>query len=63
LSSELQQLDQAIQKVEQNVFADFCKSIKVKNIRDYERSTLKATEEAAEKKLELSTAKAKLENL
>ncbi|KAJ3360122.1 Structural maintenance of chromosomes protein 1 [Kappamyces sp. JEL0680] len=63
LEGEMDQLDQAIQKVEQQVFADFCRKIRLGNIREYERSTLKATQEAAEARLELSTTKAKLENL
>merc|ERR1719297_198780 len=38
--------------VEDRVFADFCKKINVKNIRQYEERELKSQQERAKKKLE-----------
>lgn len=63
LEDEKSDLDGKIGKVEDTVFADFCKRVKIRNIREYENTTLKATEEVAEKSLELSGVKAKIENL
>jgi structural maintenance of chromosome 1 len=52
-----------IQEAETRVFADFCRKIRISNIREYERSTVKSMQEAAEKKLQLAKAKSKLEEL
>jgi structural maintenance of chromosome 1 len=63
LQNELSELDKVILEAEKGVFSDFCKTIGVRNIREYEQSTLKATEETARKRLEFSNAKVKLENM
>lgn len=60
---EARDIDQEIEKVENRIFRDFCKEIKMPTIRDYENRTLKGTQASAEKSLKLSTAKAKLENM
>jgi structural maintenance of chromosome 1 len=63
LQQEVDRLDKVIEKAENQVFADFCKKIKISSIREYEESALSATREFSEKALEYSTAKAKLESL
>lgn len=63
MEAEMEELDGVIEKVEKQVFADFCRTIKIKHIRDYERSALKATQEASEKSLEFSNTKVKIESL
>ncbi|CAK9295634.1 unnamed protein product [Gordionus sp. m RMFG-2023] len=48
--------------VEDEVFSDFCKVIKVDNIRQYEEKELRAQQEKANKRLEFENQKAKLQN-
>ena len=51
-----------IGKVEDNVFGSFCKRLGYKNIRDYEAQQGGLQQEAAQKKLEFTTQRSKLEN-
>ena len=41
--------------------SDFCKKIRVANIREYEQSTVKALQESNEKKLEFETQRSRLQ--
>jgi len=43
------------------LFLDFCKKIRVANIREYEQSTVKALQEINEKKLEFETQRSRLQ--
>lgn len=63
LDTELAEVDNVIRTMEMKVFGKFCREIGVENIREYETSTLKALQSNAEKKLEYSIAKSKIENM
>ncbi|XP_022082517.1 structural maintenance of chromosomes protein 1A-like [Acanthaster planci] len=49
-------------RVEDEVFADFCRSIGVENIRQYEEKELRAQQERAKKRLEFENQKSRLVN-
>lgn len=48
--------------VEDEVFAEFCRSINVENIRHYEEKELRAQQERAKKRLEFENQRSKLVN-
>ena len=49
-------------RVEDEVFSDFCGSIGVENIRQYEEKELRAQQERAKKRLEFENQKSRLGN-
>jgi len=49
-----------INAITDEVFKDFCKTIKVKNIREYEENQQRITTEINEKRLEFTTQQSKL---
>ncbi|XP_070559327.1 structural maintenance of chromosomes protein 1A-like [Ptychodera flava] len=49
-------------KVEDEVFADFCMAIGVENIRQYEEKELRTQQERAKKRLEFENQKSRLQN-
>ncbi|XP_002735243.1 structural maintenance of chromosomes protein 1A-like [Saccoglossus kowalevskii] len=49
-------------KVEDEVFSDFCRAIGVKNIRQYEEKELRVQQERAKKRLEFENQKSRLAN-
>lgn len=62
ISAELKDFQEAVGKVEDEVFRDFCKRLGYKSIRDYEAQQGSRQQEAAQKKLEFTTQKSRLEN-
>jgi structural maintenance of chromosome 1 len=56
-------VDAVIRAAENDVFAKFCDSIGISDIREYESAALRETQSSAEKRLEYTTAKAKLESM
>ena len=49
-------------KVEDEIFADFCAAIGVENIRQYEEKELKSQQDRAKKRLEFENQKSRLQN-
>lgn len=56
------QLEMTVHRAEDTAFKALCKALKIANIREYEGDQLKATQEAAEKRLQFATQKSRLEN-
>lgn len=61
-AAKVDELQEAQNGVEDRVFADFCASIGVDNIRQYEERELRVTQERDKKKLELENQRSRLEN-
>ncbi|KAL8609913.1 hypothetical protein ACOMHN_016388 [Nucella lapillus] len=59
---DLRHLKDKMNRVEDEVFADFCTMIGVPNIRHYEERELRAQQERAKKRLEFENQKFKLQN-
>ncbi|GAB6029905.1 Structural maintenance of chromosomes protein 1 [Chamberlinius hualienensis] len=57
---KIQEIKNKMNTVEDSVFSDFCKSIGVQNIRQYEEKELQAQQERARKRLEFENQKYKL---
>ncbi len=62
LDVKISQTQKIIHMAQNEICADFCKEIKVKNIREYQQGTLSLVSESTRKKMEYVTAKSKLEN-
>ena len=62
LESILKERQDAVSKVQDQMFADFCKRLGYKNIRSYEAQQGSLQLEGAQKKLEFSTQKSRLES-
>lgn len=56
------QLKQTVEHVEDEIYADFCRRIRVKNIREYEKFQGSMLQQAAQKRLELATQRSRVEN-
>jgi structural maintenance of chromosome 1 len=56
-------VDEIIKTAENDIFAKFCDAIGVHDIREYESAALKETQSLAEKRLEYTTAQAKLQSM
>ncbi|XP_077541498.1 structural maintenance of chromosomes 1 [Haemaphysalis longicornis] len=61
-AATVDELQAAQNGVEDRVFADFCASIGVDNIRQYEERELRASQERDKKRLELENQRSRLEN-
>lgn len=59
---EMAKLETKINKVEDEVFRDFCRTIGVSNIRQYEEKQLRSQQERAQKRLEFANQVSRLEN-
>lgn len=59
---ELEENREAVRKVEDEVFGDFCRRLQYTDIRDYEAQQGSRQQEAAQKKLEFTTQKSRLES-
>ena len=62
LQDNLKDLKYAISEIEDNVFAEFCERLQYENIRNYEAQQGALQQEAAQKKLEFSTQKSRLQS-
>ncbi|KAI9842394.1 MAG: Structural maintenance of chromosomes protein 1 [Thelocarpon superellum] len=62
LNDSLAHFQGAIRKVEDDVFADFCRRLAYHDIREYEAQQGSRQQEAAQRKLEFTMQKSKLEN-
>ena len=62
LESTLNEFQDAVSKVQDEVFADFCQRLGYNNIRTYEAQQGSLQQEGAQKKLEFSTQKSRLES-
>ena len=62
LESTLKEFQDAVSKVQDEVFADFCRRLGYNNIRTYEAQQGSLQQEGAQKKLEFSTQKSRLES-
>ena len=62
LESTLKEFQDAVGKVQDEVFADFCERLGYNNIRTYEAQQGSLQQEGAQKKLEFSTQKSRLES-
>ncbi|XP_077485718.1 structural maintenance of chromosomes 1 isoform X2 [Amblyomma americanum] len=60
--AQVDELREAQNGIEDRVFADFCASIGVDNIRQYEERELRATQERDKKKLEFENQKSRIVN-
>ncbi|XP_054718962.1 structural maintenance of chromosomes protein 1A-like [Uloborus diversus] len=59
---KIQEVKESMNTVEDRVFADFCKSIGVENIRQYEERELRASQEREKKRLEFENQKNRITN-
>ncbi|EEP82815.1 conserved hypothetical protein [Uncinocarpus reesii 1704] len=62
LNSSIQELQESVSGVEDEVYRKFCRRLGYKNIREYELQQGTLQQEAAEKKLEFTTQRSKIEN-
>ena len=62
LESTLKEFQDIVSKVQDEVFADFCRRLGYNNIRTYEAQQGSLQQEGAQKKLEFSTQKSRLES-
>ena len=62
LDEEIQEFQDAVSSIEDEVFADFCQRLGFDDIRQYESSQGRLQQEAAQKKLEFTTQKSRIEN-
>ena len=62
LDEDIQEYQDAVSSVEDEVFANFCQQHNFDDIRDYEARQGSLQQEAAQKKLEFTTQKSRLEN-
>ena len=62
LKENLKEFQDAVGEVEDEIFAKFCHRLKYDNIRAYEAQQGSLQQEAAQKKLEFTTQKSRLEN-
>ncbi|KAI9849613.1 MAG: Structural maintenance of chromosomes protein 1 [Sclerophora amabilis] len=62
LNASIKTLQDAVSEVEDEMFADFCDRLGYINIRDYEAQQGSRQQEAAQKKLEFTTQKSRLQN-
>ncbi|CAI2190961.1 2319_t:CDS:10, partial [Funneliformis geosporum] len=60
--NQIAQSEDAIHKIEDTIFKEFCMKIQVANIREYEQRQLKLAQEMAEKRLKFTTLKSRLQN-
>ena len=60
LKAKIEELVAIVNSAEDNVFADFCRRIKVSNIREYEERQLKVAQEESEARLRFDTQIARL---
>jgi structural maintenance of chromosome 1 len=57
---QIQELSEAINEAEDNVFAAFCQTVGVSNIREYEEQQLKSQTEELETKMRFESQIARL---
>lgn len=62
LDSSIQELEQSVGEVEDEIYGGFCGRLGYANIREYEAQQGSLQQEAAEKKLEFTTQKSRIEN-
>ena len=62
LDDDLEEYQEAVSKVEDDVFANFCQQHGFDSIRDYEARQGSLQQEAAQKKLEFTTHKSRIQN-
>ncbi|CAG8540450.1 3651_t:CDS:10, partial [Acaulospora colombiana] len=62
INEQIVLLENKINLIEDDVFGDFCRKIRVANIRDYEQRQLKMAQEIAENRLRFTTQRSRLQN-
>ncbi|WEW59990.1 Structural maintenance of chromosomes protein 1 [Emydomyces testavorans] len=62
LDSSIQELQESVSGVEDEIYRNFCRRLGYNNIREYELQQGTLQQEAAEKKLEFTTQRSKIEN-
>ncbi|KAF3897742.1 Subunit of the multiprotein cohesin complex [Trichophyton interdigitale] len=62
LDQSIEEIQSSVTEVEDKVYRDFCKRLGYKNIQEYDAQQGSLQEEAAEKKLQFTTQKTKIEN-
>ncbi len=62
LDENISDYQEAVSRVEDEVFADFCQRLGFEDIREYEAQQGSLQQEAAQKKLEFTTQKSRIEN-
>src|SRR4051812_39839952 len=62
LEAQISTLSDEIHQIEDKIFASFCKSVGVDNIREYEENQLKQAQERAARRIQLSALQSKLAN-
>ena len=62
LDSSIQELEESVGEVEDEIYSGFCRRLGYSNIREYEAQQGSLQQEAAEKKLEFTTQKSRIEN-
>lgn len=60
LQMKIEELASLVNAAEDKIFADFCRKIKVKHIREYEERQLKASQDESEARLRFDTQIARL---
>ena len=63
LKQQKQALDKKLLKMEDKVFGQFCKRLKINSIRQYEDISMHEEQANSQKKMEYVSAKAKFENM
>ncbi|KAF7510726.1 hypothetical protein GJ744_006092 [Endocarpon pusillum] len=62
LDENISEYQEAVSRVEDEVFADFCRKLGFEDIREYEAQQGSLQQEAAQKKVEFTTQKSRIEN-
>lgn len=62
LEADIQEIQESVTKVEDDIYRDFCRRLGYGNIREYEAQQGSLQQEGAEKKLEFTTQKTKIQN-
>lgn len=60
LQKKIEELASVVNIAEDRIFGDFCRKIKVKDIREYEQRQLKASQDESEARLRFDTQIARL---
>ncbi|KAK9717729.1 Structural maintenance of chromosomes protein 1 [Basidiobolus ranarum] len=60
--TEIARIKDSIHDIEDSIFEEFCQTIGVSNVREYEESQLKFAQESAEMRMNFTTQRSRLEN-
>ncbi|KKY14283.1 putative cohesin complex subunit [Phaeomoniella chlamydospora] len=62
LNEEIQEFQDAVSGIEDEIFSDFCQRVGIDDIRQYESSQGQLQQQAAQKRLEFTTQKSRIDN-